>query len=196
MFYEARAFNADISRWDVSSVIDMRHMFQNAYAFNRDISRWTTSGSACCSYRGYADYSPWYAMFDSATAFTARYTSLPMGDNSCSDCHLRWNPSMLTRKDDACDASTPPDNGGVGNCTDTLWSGGSAVLSLVDISATISRDINSGEPRRRATARSSSRPTMRTAWGCSTRATIASRSWTSAPPSLLTGNSGEPRRLH
>ena len=72
----ANAFNADISRWtsarsrpwqvcfippisstltylvDVSSVIEMRHMFQNAYAFNKDISRWTTSGSACCSFRG------------------------------------------------------------------------------------------------------------------------------------------------
>ena len=52
---------------------------------------------------------------------------MPMGDNSCSDCHLRWNPSVLTRKDDACDASTPPDNGGVGNCTDTLVSGTSCV---------------------------------------------------------------------
>ena len=99
MFYQAYAFNADISRWDVSSVIEMRHMFQNAYAFNKDISRWTTSGSACCSYRGTPNLSPWYRMFYSATAFTARYTNLPMDDRTCSDCHLRWNPSVLTRKD-------------------------------------------------------------------------------------------------
>ena len=33
----------------------------------------------------------------------------------------------MTRKDDACDASTPPDNGGVGDCTDTLVSGTSCV---------------------------------------------------------------------
>ena len=32
-----------------------------------------------------------------------------------------------TRKDNACDASLPPLNGAVGNCTDTLVSGTSCV---------------------------------------------------------------------
>ena len=37
------------------------------------------------------------------------------------------HPAAWVRKDDACDASTPPLNGDVGNCTDTLVSGTSCV---------------------------------------------------------------------
>ena len=36
MFYSARQFNADISRWDVSSHTNMRHMFNHAYVFKAD----------------------------------------------------------------------------------------------------------------------------------------------------------------
>lgn len=40
---EARAyFNGDISKWDVSNVIDMSHMFKDSY-FNSDISNWDVS---------------------------------------------------------------------------------------------------------------------------------------------------------
>ena len=37
------------------------------------------------------------------------------------------SPCGWTRKDNACDASLPPVNGDVGNCTDTLVSGTSCV---------------------------------------------------------------------
>ncbi len=36
-FYEASAFNQDISGWDVSNVTDMENLFKRAYAFNQPI---------------------------------------------------------------------------------------------------------------------------------------------------------------
>ncbi len=39
-FYEASAFNQDISGWDVSNVIDMENLFKRAYAFNQPIGTW------------------------------------------------------------------------------------------------------------------------------------------------------------
>jgi surface protein len=38
--YGKHRFNEDISKWDVSSVTDMSHMFDGNIAFNRDLSAW------------------------------------------------------------------------------------------------------------------------------------------------------------
>ena len=43
MFYQATAFNSDISLWDVSNVTSMETMFFQATAFNSDISLWNVS---------------------------------------------------------------------------------------------------------------------------------------------------------
>ena len=43
VFYEAAAFNGDVSTWTTSRVISMKHMFFKAAVFNRDISEWDTS---------------------------------------------------------------------------------------------------------------------------------------------------------
>ena len=49
MFWDARVFNQDISRWDVSNVKHMNNMFQmnydseNEISFNQDISKWDVS---------------------------------------------------------------------------------------------------------------------------------------------------------
>ena len=43
MFYDAAAFNGDISKWDVSNVQDMGYMFLGAKEFNGDISKWNVS---------------------------------------------------------------------------------------------------------------------------------------------------------
>ena len=43
MFYDAAAFNGDISGWDVSKVTHMSSMFYGAAAFNGDISGWNVS---------------------------------------------------------------------------------------------------------------------------------------------------------
>jgi surface protein len=40
MFYEATMFNHCIGQWDVSSVMNMRSMFDGAESFNQDISNW------------------------------------------------------------------------------------------------------------------------------------------------------------
>ena len=43
MFAYAAEFNGDISKWDVSSVTDMKNMFNAAISFNGDISKWDVS---------------------------------------------------------------------------------------------------------------------------------------------------------
>ncbi len=43
MFQYARAFNADISSWNVNNVTTMSRMFEKALAFNQDISSWNVS---------------------------------------------------------------------------------------------------------------------------------------------------------
>ena len=41
--YELQAFNGDISKWDTSSVENMRNMFSYATAFNQPLNTWTVS---------------------------------------------------------------------------------------------------------------------------------------------------------
>jgi surface protein len=36
MFYDAKSFNQDISKWNVSNVTDMSGMFYEARLFNQD----------------------------------------------------------------------------------------------------------------------------------------------------------------
>ena len=43
MFFSAKAFNGDISKWDVSQVVDMNSMLANAESFDGDISKWDVS---------------------------------------------------------------------------------------------------------------------------------------------------------
>ena len=40
MFFDAKSFNSDLSRWNVENVVNMACMFNNAISFNSDISRW------------------------------------------------------------------------------------------------------------------------------------------------------------
>ena len=50
MFSGAQSFNGDLSNWDVSSVTDMNSMFQNAHNFNVDLLTWNTHAVTSMSY--------------------------------------------------------------------------------------------------------------------------------------------------
>jgi surface protein len=43
MFYNAKSFNSDLSKWNTSQVTNMSSMFCDAMNFNSDISNWDTS---------------------------------------------------------------------------------------------------------------------------------------------------------
>ena len=44
MFYGATSFNGDLSRWNVSNVVNMGSMFLGATSFNRQLGgAWSTS---------------------------------------------------------------------------------------------------------------------------------------------------------
>merc|ERR1712227_371700 len=43
MFYYARSFNGDLSKWDVSRVTEMQSMFYFASSFNGGLSEWDVS---------------------------------------------------------------------------------------------------------------------------------------------------------
>ena len=90
-------FNADISRWNVSSVSSwgMESMFSYASSFNRDVSGW----------RGYAANYPQYNIFFGATAFIDKYL--------CAEVNRNWNsgyaqPSNCTRLNTTWVTPPPP----------------------------------------------------------------------------------------
>jgi surface protein len=74
MFYHARAFNGDVSKWDTSSVTEMFYMFYDAVAFCGDVSGWNTSNVADMS-----------QMFSGATAFCGDVSKWDMSsvNNRC-----------------------------------------------------------------------------------------------------------------
>jgi len=120
-FSNARAFNQDISVWDTSRVIDAFQMFHSATAFNRDIRSWDMSaGNMMYMFSGTA----WQARYTNCGADNTHAACSEVTSYASSSAADGGPPAAYVRKDNACDASTPPEpGGGVGDCTDTLMSG-------------------------------------------------------------------------
>jgi len=51
MFFNAAAFNQNLSAWDVSAVTIMDYMFYKATAFNQNLSAWNVSAVTNMGYR-------------------------------------------------------------------------------------------------------------------------------------------------
>ena len=43
IFIDAKSFNHDLSKWDVSRVTDMTRMFDSAFSFNQNLFDWDVS---------------------------------------------------------------------------------------------------------------------------------------------------------
>ena len=102
----SHAFNQHLSRWDVSSVTTMRQCSTTPTHSTR-CRRAGTHPKSRISYN---------------ILFCRRMVCQVHGRRTDTLPGRGW-----TRKDNACDASYPPVNGAVGNCTDTLVSGTSCV---------------------------------------------------------------------
>ncbi|CCO66651.1 predicted protein [Bathycoccus prasinos] len=101
MFYKGFDFNQDIGRWDVSQVTDMYQMFHSASAFNKNIANWDVSGVTNMANMFYSasafnrDISSWTGtaatttqddVFNSATAFQARFSCTSATDGPVNSC--------------------------------------------------------------------------------------------------------------
>ena len=81
---EVQVFNQDISSWNVSSVTDMRSMFDGAMLFNQDITSWT--GMAALTFQ--------QNILNIAESFRSKYWC-PYDENGpVSLCLCRGNCSM------------------------------------------------------------------------------------------------------
>ena len=127
-----------LSTWDVSSVTNADRMFMYDWGFDEDVTMWNfpdgLPASAMDRMFSYAD--AWKARytncgFDSSTPKHAACSEFTSAGNTYSSSSgvVFGPPSAWVRMDNACDAATPPANGGIGNCSDTLVSPGSCLHS-------------------------------------------------------------------
>jgi len=103
MFYVAKAFNGDLSKWDTSSVTDMNNMFYLAEAFNGNgLSIWVTYLVQDMS-----------RMFDSAYAFNADISQWDVSD--CTDFYY-FLFDATSFDNNLCDAGASPSWKSSGYC--------------------------------------------------------------------------------
>ncbi len=128
MFYYARAFNQPIDTWNTSKVTNMASMFYGATAFNQPIGGWDTSKVTTMA-----------SMFNGAAAFNqpigAWDTSKVVNMSAMFSAADSFDQNLGTWKLDSVTT----------NATNfTLFSGGSAGLSVANYDATLIGWFNSG----------------------------------------------------
>ena len=163
MFYNADAFNGDISGWNVSGVTNMANMFRNADVFNRSLNGWNVSSvtDMPSMFRGAAafngDISNWntshvtdmFAMFLGAAAFNGDISSwnvssvTNMGqmfdnansfDQNLGEWYVVVNPTSIARADvPGVVAEISAQNSELDGHTPTYGIGGSADSAFFEI---------------------------------------------------------------
>jgi hypothetical protein len=130
MFNYARAFNQDISGWNVGAVEYAYGMFHNAESFKQDITGWRMAPDPNAEQAQWdPNYQPWQYqdMFQGATAWMSAYTNCGFDNSDVNVCSGSYEsssdfyagpPGAWART--TCDASSPPAHGTVGDCTSTL----------------------------------------------------------------------------
>jgi len=158
MFYMSAAFNQAIGSWDTSQATDMTLMFTGAFAWYTRYTNcgYSSSHSACSEFTSYsgsaaADDGPPAAWVRRDNACDAAVPPANGAAGTCSDtlasgsscqptCDTGFTVSgtssclnrvltSATCSPNPCDASSPPANGAVGDCTSSLASGSSCTPS-------------------------------------------------------------------
>merc|ERR1719296_253453 len=108
MFCGASAFNSNIKGWDMSSVTDMRVMFNLATSFNADVSGWVLSNVEAMdgAFAGMSSFNPDVANWQTPSASSMKY----LFDFSAIDKELCWDVSDVetTEMFKGCDACIDP----------------------------------------------------------------------------------------
>ena len=69
MFYHAQNFNADISGWNTSNIVDMTRMFSETDSFDQDLSGWDFSNVQLFTYQHPTNLR-YYSLLTNARAFS------------------------------------------------------------------------------------------------------------------------------
>jgi surface protein len=92
MLYNLRAFNSDISYWDVSSVNNMSNMFRNCHEFNQDISSWDTIslGNMCNMFNNCRKFNQDLSGWNTNNVYCSRNY-----DYGCTSWDLNYRPPNI-----------------------------------------------------------------------------------------------------
>ncbi|WP_353779572.1 BspA family leucine-rich repeat surface protein, partial [Winogradskyella sp. 3972H.M.0a.05] len=106
MFREASSFDSDISEWDVSNVNTTIDMFNNAISFNQDVSDWVVSnvGNMASMFKGATAFNHDIGNWDTSNVFVM--SSMFEGATSFNQDISNWNVSNVASMLDMFNGAT------------------------------------------------------------------------------------------